>query len=56
MYRLYVQKQQGGWDSKGTGSDIEKIHKSLKALQKEGYYSYLIIRNEGNGDEVFERR
>jgi len=55
MYRLYAQKQQGGWDKVAIKPNYEKTIKLLDKLKNDGYYAYMIIKNEGNGDEIVER-
>lgn len=55
MYRLYAQKQQGGWDKIAVKETLDKIEKQASRLSAHEYYSYLIIKNEGNGDEIVKR-
>ena len=54
MYRLYAQKQQGGWDMISTKQSYDLIKQSINTIKQDGYYSYMIIKNEGNGDEIVE--
>ena len=55
MYRIYAQKQQGGWDRIATKPTYEHIKLLVDKLKQDGYYSYMIIKNECNGDEIVER-
>lgn len=56
MYRLYVQKKEGGWEGPTYNEDLEKLHKKLNKLSPIEYYSYLIIGNDGEGDYNVEGR
>ena len=50
MYRLYTKGQNGGWDGPSYYDNIEQIQKMMKNSK----CSYMIIKNDGNGDEVIE--
>lgn len=51
MYRLYAQRLQGSYDKIGERKTLEEIEKLANRLSQSEYFSYLIIKNEGNGDE-----
>ena len=55
MYKLYAQKQQGGWDRICIKPSYDLIKKTIQAIKYDGYYAYMVIKNEGNGDEIVER-
>ena len=54
MYRLYAQRQEGGWDKITLDNKLEKIEKEINNLDIKEYYSYMIVKNEGKGDELFK--
>ena len=58
MYRLYLQTQQGNRvkPENTEHEDLNKILEVLPRFKQEGYYSYLIIKNVGNGDELVTSR
>lgn len=55
MYKLYAQKLQGGWEKIAVKETLDKIEKQASKISAHEYYSYLIIKNEGNGDETVKR-
>jgi len=52
MYRLYAQRLQGSYDKIGERKTLEEIEKLANGISQSEYYSYMIIKNEGNGDEI----
>lgn len=50
MYRLYTKGQDGGWDGPSYYDNIKQIQKIVANSR----CSYMIIKNDGNGDEVIE--
>ena len=56
MYRLYLQRRQGGWEGPFKNNDLSKLQKKVNKTSPSEYYSYTIIKNEGNGDEIEEGR
>ena len=54
MYRLYAQRQEGGWDKITSDNKLEEIEKEINKLDIKEYYSYMIIKNEGKGDAFFK--
>lgn len=56
MYRIYGHNKQTGWEQIDTKKDLEEILKIAETIKPKEYYSYIIIQNNGNGDEVIERK
>lgn len=56
MYRLYGQNKKTGWEQIDTKKDLKDINKIAEKLTGKEYYSYVIIQNNGNGDEVIHRK
>jgi hypothetical protein len=56
MYRLYGQNKQTGWEQIDTKKEFKDINKIAEKLTGKEYYSYVIIQNNGNGDEVIGRK
>lgn len=56
MYRIYGQNKQTGWEQIDTKKDLKDINKIAEKLTGKEYYSYVIIQNNGNGDEVIGRK
>ena len=56
MYRTYGHNKQTGWEMIDTKKDLEEIHKIAATIKPKEYYSYMIIQNNGNGDEVIDRK
>lgn len=50
MYKLYTRWQDGGWDGPSCYDNLEDIQKIISNSK----CSYMIIKNDGNGDEVIE--
>ncbi len=52
MFRMYKQKRNGGYDKEIIyGETLEELQKIGDSLNPVKYYSYLIVKNEGKGDE-----
>jgi hypothetical protein len=52
MYRLYAQRREGGYENKIIyGETLEELKEIGNRLNPAKYYSYLIVKNEGKGDE-----
>ena len=56
MYRIYGQNKLTGWEKIDTKKELKEIHKIAETLKPKGYYSYMIIQNNGKGDEVIEMK
>lgn len=56
MYKIYGQNKKTGWEKIDTKKELKEIHKIAATLTGKEYYSYIIIQNNGNGDEVIERK
>ena len=50
MYRLYTKSDMGGWTGPSYYENLDDIYKFIKSSK----CSYMIIKNNGNGDEVVE--
>ena len=52
MFRMYKQKRDGGYENEIIyGETLEELQKIGDSLNPVEYYSYLIVKNEGKGDE-----
>ena len=51
-YKLYAQTQQGSWEKVSTNDSLEKLRQGIKKLELTGYFAYMIVRNNNQGDEV----
>ena len=56
MYKVYGQNKQTGWEKIDSTNDKEKAFKTAENINSKEYYSYMIIQNNGNGDEIIERK
>ena len=56
MYRIYLQRRQGGWEGPFYNANLEKLQKKAYSLSPMEYYSYMIINNDGTGDDLIEGR
>ena len=56
MYRIYGQNKITGWEKIDSTKDEEKAFETAERISAKEYYSYMIIQNNGNGDEVIERK
>lgn len=56
MYKIYGQNKKTGWEKIDTKKDLEEILKIAETIKPKEYYSYMIIKNNGNGDEVIDRK
>ena len=54
MYRLYAQRISGVYDKIRESTELKDIRREIDKLKPKEYYSYMIIKNVGNGDEAFE--
>lgn len=54
-YKLYAQTQQGSWEKVSTNDNLEKLRQGIKKLELTGYFAYMIVKNNNQGDEVIER-
>lgn len=52
MYRIYGQNKITGWENIDVTNDKEKAFKTAESINSKEYYSYMIIENIGNGDNV----
>ena len=52
MYRLYAQKINGGYEKLLESLYIKDINKEINKINAKDYYSYMVIKNDGNGDNV----
>ena len=52
MYRIYGQNKITGWEKIDVTNDKEKALKTAESISSKEYYSYMIIENIGNGDNV----
>ena len=52
MYRLYGKNKIKGYELIDKKADKEKIFEEASKLTAKEYYSYMIIENIGNGDNV----
>lgn len=56
MYKIYGQNKKNGWEKIDTTNDKKKAFKTAEHINSKEYYSYIIIQNNGNGDEVIHRK
>lgn len=56
MYRIYGYNKQLQWEKIDTKKEREKIYKIAENLSSKDYYSYVIIVNNGNGDDLVEMK
>lgn len=56
MYRIYGQNKITGWENIDVTNDKEKALKTAESISSKEYYSYMIIQNNGNGDEIIDRK
>ena len=56
MYRIYGQNKITGWEKIDVTNDKEKALKTAESISSKEYYSYMIIQNNGNGDEIIDRK
>lgn len=56
MYRIYGQNKIIGWEKIDSTKDEKKAYELAERISAKEYYSYMIIQNNGNGDEVIERK
>lgn len=56
MFRLYAQKHTGSYEKIGERSTEREIGQLAGRLKSNEWYSYLIIKNDGNGDEIYTRQ
>lgn len=56
MYKVYAHNKQKGWEKIDSTNDKKKAFKTAGRINAKEYYSYMIIQNIGNGDEVIERK
>ena len=56
MYKIYGQNKKTGWEKIDSTNDKEKAFKTAENISSKEYYSYVIIQNNGNGDEVIHRK
>lgn len=56
MYKVYGQNKKTGWEKIDTTSDKEKAYKTAGSISAKEYCAYMIIQNNGNGDEVIDRK
>lgn len=47
MYRLYAQKLEGSYEKIAQKKEIQDIQKIANKLTSKEYYSYMIIKNDG---------
>lgn len=52
MYRIYGKNKIKGWEKIDSTADKEKAFKTAEGISSKEYYSYMIIENNGNGDNV----
>ena len=52
MFRLYAQKLSGSYEKIGQKKTLGEIEKLTNRLSPKEWYSYLIIKNDGEGDEI----
>lgn len=52
MYRIYGNSKIKGWEKIDTATDKEQAFKLANKINAKEYYSYMIIENNGNGDNV----
>ena len=55
MYRLYGQNKIKGWEKIQVKKDLNKILDTARTLTADEYSSYMVIENNGNGDNVIIR-
>lgn len=56
IYKLYGNSKTKGYELIDKSNDKDKIFKEVGNVSSKEYYSYMIIANEGNGDEVIGRK
>lgn len=56
MYRIYGQNKITGWEKIDSTNDKTKAYETAERISVKEYYSYMIIKNNGNGDEVIDRK
>lgn len=56
MYRIYGQSKKTGWEKIDATNNKEKAFEIAETIKPKEYYSYMIIQNNGNGDEVIHRK
>lgn len=56
MYKIYGQNKKTGWEKIDSTNDKKKAFKTAEHISSKEYYSYMIIQNIGNGDEVIDRK
>ena len=56
MYKIYGQNKKTGWERIDSTNDKEKAFNTVENISSKEYYSYIIIQNNGNGDEVIGRK
>ena len=56
MFRLYAQKHTGSYEKIGERKSQREIEQLAGRLNGKEWYQYLIIKNDGNGDEVYTRQ
>lgn len=56
MYRIYGQSKKTGWEKMDATNNKEKAFEIAERISVKEYYSYMIIENNGNGDEVIHRK
>lgn len=54
MYKIYANKKVGGYDFISTAKEEQDIEKQVNSIDRKTYRSYLIIKNDGNGDEIYK--
>lgn len=55
-YRVYANSKKFGWEKIEGTTDKDKAFKSAESLSYKEYYSYVIIANSGEGDDVIDRK
>lgn len=55
MYRLYGQNKITGWEKINEKKKLEQILNTASKLTPNDYYAYIVIENNGNGDNVLIR-
>ena len=56
MYKVYAHNKQKGWEKIDSTDDKKKAFKTVGRINSKEYHSYMIIQNNGNGDEIIERK
>lgn len=56
MYKLYGQSKSKGWEIISTKSSLEEINIAINNINPKEYYSYMIIENTKQGDNIIERK